>query len=145
MEWIPRHLNERSDYLSRCRDSDDWSIQDWIFQTLDKQWGSHTIERFASYYNSKCKRYNSRWWVSGTEGVNSLDQYWGSPEVNWAVPPPRLIPNVLEKFQNDNAAGTVVIPEWPLATFYPILISEGLCKRIKIRLSYPDTIALAKV
>ena len=49
VEWIPRHLNERSDYLSRCRDSDDWSVQDWIFQTLDKQWGPHTIDRFASY------------------------------------------------------------------------------------------------
>ena len=28
VEWIPRELNERADYLSRCKDSDDWSIQD---------------------------------------------------------------------------------------------------------------------
>ena len=136
------NLNERSDYLSRCRDSDDWSVQDLIFQTLDKQWGPHTIDRFASYYNSKCKRYNSRWWVPGTEGVNSLDQYWGSPEVNWAVP--RLIPNVLEKFQNDNAVGTVVIPEWPAATFWPILISEGLRKRIKDTFVLPRYNSISK-
>lgn len=29
VEWIPTELNERADYLSRCKDSDDWSIQDW--------------------------------------------------------------------------------------------------------------------
>ena len=94
VEWIPRHLYESSDYLSRCKDNDDWSVEDWVFQTLNRRWGPHTIDRFASYYNCKCPRYNSRWWVPGTEGVNSLDQYWGLPEINWAVPPPRLIPSV---------------------------------------------------
>ena len=29
--WIPRALNERTDYLSRCKDCDDWEIADWIF------------------------------------------------------------------------------------------------------------------
>ena len=28
VEWIPRHSNERSDYLSLCKDSDDWSVRD---------------------------------------------------------------------------------------------------------------------
>ena len=39
VEWIPRHLNERADYLSRCKDSDDWSIQEWVFSTIDQNWG----------------------------------------------------------------------------------------------------------
>ena len=102
-----------------------------------------TVNAGNNRFARDCK-YNSRWWVPGTEGVNSLDQYWGSPEVNWAVPPPRLIPSVLEKFQNDNAVGTVVIPEWPSATFYPILISEGLRKRIKDTFVLPRYNSISK-
>ena len=45
IQWIPRELNERSDYLSRCRDSDDWSVQEWVFKYLDEKWGPHTRPR----------------------------------------------------------------------------------------------------
>lgn len=93
-------------------------------------WGPHTIDRFASYYNSKCKRFNSRWWVPGTEGVNSLDQFWGGSEINWAVPPPRLIPSVLQKIAENRAKCTLIIPDWPSAPFYPILRSESIKKHI---------------
>ena len=37
IQWIPRELNERSDYLSRYRDSDDWSVQEWVFKYLDEK------------------------------------------------------------------------------------------------------------
>ena len=60
VEWIPRSLNEKADHLSRCKDSDDWSIHERAFKKIDRHWGPHTIDRFSSHYNSKCKRYNSR-------------------------------------------------------------------------------------
>lgn len=125
MCWIPRKLNERADYLSRCIDSDDWEMHDWVFLKLDREWGPHTIDRFASDYNHKCSRYNTRWWVPGTEGVNALDQNWGEPECNWLVPPPRLIPSVLRKLELESAEGTLIIPEWPSAPFYPLLFENG--------------------
>jgi len=74
--WIPRKLNTVSDYLSRCSDSDDWSVQDWVFQKLQLIWGHHTIDRFVSDYNSKCERFNSRWWCSWTEAVDALKVSW---------------------------------------------------------------------
>lgn len=137
VEWIPRELNERADYLSRCKDGDDWSIQDWVFIKLNSRWGPHSIDRFSSHYNNKCERYNSRWWVPGTQGVNALDQYWGKPEVNWVVPPPRLIPDVLEKIQTDEAQCTLVVPEWPSASFYPILKSESIRTRVVETITLP--------
>ena len=137
VEWIPRELNERADYLSRCKDSDDWSIQDWVFTKLNSRWGPHTIDRFSSHYNNKCERYNSRWWVPGTQGVNALDQYWGKPEINWVVPPPRLIPHVLEKIQSDDAQCTLVIPDWPSAPFYTVLKSESVRMRVIETITLP--------
>ena len=130
VQWIPRESNERADYLSRCRDSDDWSVQEWVFKHLDAKWGPHTIDRFASFYNSYCARFNSRWWVPGTEAVDALDQVWGKPEINWVVPPPRLILQVLKKVVMENASCTLIVPEWPSAPYYPALQSELVRRRI---------------
>ena len=58
-EWIPRDENHFADYLSRIVDYDDWCIDSNIFQYLDQRWGPHTIDRFASYYNTQLPRFNS--------------------------------------------------------------------------------------
>ena len=125
--WIPRSLNEKADYLSRCQDSDDWEIENLIFRKLDANWGPHTIDRYASHYNNKCERFNSRWWVPGTEGVNALHQRWSKPENNWLVPPPRLVLPTIQKMEKDQAVGTLLLPDWPSAPFYPSLFKDGKC------------------
>ena len=128
-EWIPRKDNEKADYLSRCKDSDDWEISPVLFQSLDSQWGIYTVDRFASHLNNKCKRFNSRWWVPGTEAVDALLQFWGR-DLNWLVPPPRLIAKCFDKMQSEEANGTMVIPQWKSSPFWPCLLNaEGEFKR----------------
>ena len=46
--WIPISLNEKADHLSRCTDCDDWEIANWVFDKLERKWGIHTVDRFAS-------------------------------------------------------------------------------------------------
>ncbi|XP_033729387.1 uncharacterized protein LOC117318520 [Pecten maximus] len=60
-QWLPRNSNKTADFLSRCSDSDDWSVQAWVFGVCEKKWGPHEVDRFASDYNKKCTRFNSRW------------------------------------------------------------------------------------
>ena len=55
-QWIPRLLNEKGDLLSRFVDKDDWSINPSVFRVIDAKWGSHTIDRFAFYYNLQLPR-----------------------------------------------------------------------------------------
>ena len=52
IEWIPREESHIADHLSRCRDSDDWSVSKSCFLFLDKLWGKHTVDRFSSHYNA---------------------------------------------------------------------------------------------
>ena len=52
-EWIPRSQNEQADWLSRIVDKDDWEIPTEFFLRLDASWGPHTVDRFASFYNTK--------------------------------------------------------------------------------------------
>lgn len=73
--------------------------------------------------NTKCKRFNSRFWVPGTEGIDGLDKLW-SEELNWLVPPPRLILNCIQKIKAEEASATLVIPVWESATYWPDLIRK---------------------
>ena len=119
-EWIPREENELADYLSRIMDYDDWSLDGAIFQQLDHRWGPHTIDRFASHYNTQLPRFNSRCWNPGTEGVDAFTCDW-SKDINWLCPPVFLIPRVIRHASKCHAKGTLVVLEWPSAPFWPII------------------------
>ena len=40
-----------------------------MFKQLDQLWGPYSIDRFASSYNAKLSRFNSRFLQPGTEAV----------------------------------------------------------------------------
>jgi hypothetical protein len=77
-QWIPRESNKEADSLSRMNDCDDWGIQTWVFMLLDKEWGPHTFDRFATNYNRKCDSFNSKCWCSGTSGIDAFRFSWSS-------------------------------------------------------------------
>ena len=39
IDWVPRSLNDKADYLSKFVDHNDWEIVPEIFQFLDSRWG----------------------------------------------------------------------------------------------------------
>ena len=121
--WIPRERNVEADYLSRCLECDDWSVSRDVFVYLDAKWGPHTVDRFAIQYNAQCNRFNSRWWVPGCETVDSFTVDW-SYDVNWLVPPPARIMDCIDKMRIDGCQGTLIIPEWKSAPFWPLLVNE---------------------
>lgn len=123
VQWIPREQNVTADFLSRCNDSDDWQISFQAYNIVDHFWGPHTVDRFATDYNSKCSRFNSRWWCPGTEVVDAFTSNW-SNENNWVVPPPRLICRTCTKIITDKAKATLVVPCWYSAPFWPLFFSS---------------------
>jgi len=122
-KWLPRADNIKADQLSRKIDHDDWGIRSNVFDLYNQKWGPYTVDRFATHYNTQCVRFNSPIWCPGTEAVDAFSQYWGR-ENNWLVPPPSLISRVLNKMKNDKAYGTLILPEWKSASFWPIVHSH---------------------
>ena len=57
IEWVPRSLNEKADYLSKIVDYDDWELAPEFFQQLDELWGPFTVDCFATHYNRKVPKY----------------------------------------------------------------------------------------
>ena len=68
--WVPRDKNQLADYLSKLSNVDD------IFPWLNILWGPFTVDRFATWYNTKCVRFNSRFWNPGSEGVDAFTEIW---------------------------------------------------------------------
>ena len=123
-EWIPRDENQKADLLSKQPDQDDWSIHPNVFKDLDEAWGPHTIDRFANYCNTQLTRFNSRFWNPGTEAVDTFTCNWEG-EMNWLCPPPHLIPRTIQHAKRTHACGTLIVPEWPSAPFWPMIFPNG--------------------
>lgn len=121
--WIPREHNDKADSLSRKSDCDDWEIDDWIFTYLNKLWGPYTFDRFAQDYNAKCNKFNSKFWCTGTSGINAFSVSWDG-ENNWLVPPPRLVPHTINKMIQDKGSHTLIVPEWTSAAYWPMLVDQ---------------------
>ena len=65
MQWIPRTKLDRADFISRIIDVDDWQI------TTP---GLHLGDCFANFYNTKVKKFYSRFWNPGCSGVEFFVQ-----------------------------------------------------------------------
>ena len=126
MEWLPRTENERADKLSRIIDNDDWGVSDECFKIVDDLWGPHTVDRFASYYNKKLPRFNSRFWNPESEGIDAFALTWNwDGENNWVVHPISIVPRVIFCMQHVRVAGTLICPKWCSAPYWPMLFPDG--------------------
>ena len=86
--------------------------------------GSNTIDRFASVHNARLEWFNSRYCAPASEAIDVFTCDWGG-ENNWWFPPICLVPRVIRHAQNTKAFGTLVVPQWLSALFWPILFPNG--------------------
>ena len=120
IEWVPRDRNTRADFISKLVDFDDWQVTEDVFKDLDSLWGPHTVDCFATYYNRKITRYFSRFWNPETSGIDTFMQSW-EVENCCLVPPVYLIPRTLAYIYSQGAKGTLIVPLWKSAVFWPLL------------------------
>ena len=74
--WVPREENQMADYLSKLSDGKDWGIHPNIFNMIESMWRPITVDRFATCYNTKCVRFNSRFWNPYCEGDDTYMISW---------------------------------------------------------------------
>ena len=120
VQWIPRSLNQQADYISHLIDIDDWQITNEFFLFLDEHWGPHTVDCFANFYNHKLPKFFSRFWNPGTAGVDFFFQPLRG-ENCLVVPPVGIVARVLHYMKSQDAAGTLVVPFWPSAHYWPLI------------------------
>ena len=125
MEWIPRSQNELADYISRIQDFDDWMVDPNFFNFINMAWGPHTVDCFAASHNSQVARFHSRFWCPGAEAVDTFTVNW-EDEMCWLVPPVYLVGRALRHAEVCKTRGTLVVPMWKSAVFWPLLCPDGV-------------------
>jgi hypothetical protein len=85
-------------------------------------WGPFTIDRFANGNNTKLTRFNSKFSDPLTEDVDAFTFDWPRDN-NWLVPPVSLIAHTIKHVQLCKTVGTLLVPKWKSAMFWPLLVS----------------------
>ena len=117
--WIPRRLNDHADALSRIVDSNNWSVTPSWFSHICKIFKLQVdYDRFADDSNNQVPKFNSRFFLPTSAGVDAFAQNWQNV-CNWAVPPIYLIPRLLQFITKQPCLVILVLPEWPSAIFWP--------------------------
>ena len=125
-EWVPREDNRDADYFSRIQDSDSWGIDDESFETIQKRFGPFEVDRFADDKNKRLEIFNSKYYCPGTAHVNSFTADWRGKN-NWLSPPVKDIISTIKHLELCKGHGTLLIPCWPSAIWWPLIYPDGKC------------------
>ena len=122
---VPRHmpgqLNTRADWLSRNPDPKDFQLAPSIFQEVCNHFQFFpTVDLFATRHNRQVRRFCS-WRVDLQSMGNAFSLDWGR-HLGWCHPPWGLIPQALQKIQEDQSTTLVCLPMWETAPWWRTLL-----------------------
>ncbi|GMT24628.1 hypothetical protein PFISCL1PPCAC_15925, partial [Pristionchus fissidentatus] len=138
--WIPREMNAEADLASRDVDTDDWSLQGWVFDQATNKWGSPDIDLFADENNAKCVRFVSRLPCRGAAAVDafSLPFLW-TGALLWCVPPTALLCKTLAWMRGVRARGILGLPYWTSHPVFPrLFLPDSSPPFVKDYLMFPE-------
>ena len=119
---IPGSKNIETDKQSRVFNvSTEWSLCTQVFEDIQKLWGKFEIDLFASRLNFKVPSYVA--WRPDPDAM-----FVDACYVNWhtysfyAFPPFSLIGTCLQKIQQDQATGVLIVPLWQTQPWFTVLL-----------------------
>jgi len=112
-----------ADEGSRENPSDDWGIDEISFQKLQNKF-SYTLDVFASPVSYRLHRYFCLNGSPTAFGQNAFCHSWEN-EILWVCPPvSQIIPAIRRIRKLKSATGTLIVPAWETASFWPFLVSK---------------------
>ena len=116
--YLKGSLNTTADALSRLSVHYEWQLNRGLFLYLNRMWGPHTIDRFATLTNTQLPSYNSRYADPCSSGIDALAQKDWAKHNNFVNPPFRMIPQVLRVIEAQGAKATLIAPWWPAQPWF---------------------------
>ena len=111
--WIPRSLNERSDFNSHLNEYNhyDFCLIREAFGHLEHMFGPHSIDRFSSDNSAQLPRYNTKYFSPKAEALDAFSLNWDGDN-NYVFPPPSLVGQSIYHARSCGATLTLVYMEW---------------------------------
>jgi hypothetical protein len=136
--YVPSKLNPADAPSRAIQNQIEWSLPQHTFQWLDKLWGPHHIDLFASHKNHLLQHFVS--WNYHPEAIwtNAFSRPWHlMPGRLYLAPPWNLILQTLQTLLRHRLPATLITPNWPTAPWYPLALQ--LASRSPLTLEIPTT------
>ena len=110
----------------------EWSISPSFFSRMDRKWGPHRVDLFASEQNHRLPQFMS--WKPCRKAIawDALQQPWKRLGRVYCCPPWNLIPAVLQKIRQEKVEATVITPFWRSALWFPTIRTMSITPPIPI-------------
>ena len=123
MEWVSRDQNEAADALSCFNNPADYQLDPSVFRAIDQLWSPHTYDWFASMITTQLPRFSSKYMNPECDSTDAFTVCWVG-ENNWLFPQPYLVPRVIHHMRANEEHGTLIIPYWLSAPWWPLLVTR---------------------
>ena len=101
--------------------STEWSLHPDMFDHINEMWGPFEIDLFASRLNFKIPTYVSWKPDPDAKHMNALFIHW-EEHYYYAFPPFSLIAAGLQKIEQDQATGVILVPFWQTQPWFTMLL-----------------------
>ena len=119
---IPGSANVDADNESRrFNSSTEWSLHSDAFADINEMWGPFQIAFFASRLNFKIANYLSWKPDPGAQYTNAFLMIW-EKYYFYAFPPFSVIATCLQKIEQDQAMGVIIVPLWQTQPWFTTLL-----------------------
>ena len=120
---IPGSKNIQVDKESRVlKESTEWSLSQEVFSAIQERWDKCDIDLFASRLNFKVPQYVSWKPDPGAQCVNAVLMNW-KPHYFYAFPPFSLLATWLQKIEQDQSTGILIVPMWTTRPWFMLLLN----------------------
>ena len=99
----------------------DYQLNPLLFKRINKIFGPHTIDAFATYQDKQLPRFGSREPQPEATWVDAMSHSWKNENL-WVNPPFSMIGRILNKIKREKATATILAPLWPAQSWYPLLL-----------------------
>lgn len=115
--------NIQADKESRVlKESTEWSLSQWAFNAIQERWGMFDIDLFASRLNFKVPQYVSWRPDPRAQFSNAFLMNW-KPHYVYAFPPFSLLATCLQKIEQDQSTGILIVPTWTTQPRFTLLLN----------------------
>ena len=120
---IPGSKNIQADKESRVlKESTEWSLSQEVFNAIHQRWGMFDIDLFASRLNFKLPQYVSWRPDPGAQFINAFLMN-SKPHYFYTFPPFSLLATCLQKIEQDQSTGILIVPMWTTQPWFSPLLN----------------------
>ena len=104
---------------SRWRDDrSEWRLSAPAFALVEREFGPHTVDLFASRRSTQLPRFFSRWLDPESAATDAMQRPWRQEGNCYAHPPIALIPRILKKLRDEKCEITLIAPVWATQAWF---------------------------